>query len=148
MRLWRMSVQTTLPDACRQEQAGRWHRAGATVLYLSQSPELAVLEARVHHRIGMDGYWIASVGIDDALRYRTLALDALPADWRTRKAFTRKLGMAWLDAGREPLLRVPSAVVPLSYNFLVNPDHPSLRGRLRLRLDTPMRFDRRLVMLL
>jgi RES domain-containing protein len=43
-------------------------------------------------------------------------------------------------------LRVPSAVVPLSHNFLLNPEHGALRGKLRLRLETPMRFDRRLLL--
>jgi RES domain-containing protein len=141
-----MSVQTTLEEASRQEKAGRWHVAGARLLYLSQSPELAVLEARVHHRVGMSGYWISSVGIPDRLRIRTLTLDALPADWRARKALTRAIGMQWLQSGKAPVLRVPSAVVPLSHNFLVNPEHRALRGKLRLRLETPMRFDRRLLL--
>jgi len=116
------------------------------VLYLSQSPELAVLEARVHHRVGMHGYWLASVGIPDRLRMRTLTLEELPADWRSRKALTRAIGTRWLEEGHEAALRVPSAVVPLAHNVLVNPEHRAVRGKLRLTLATRMRFDRRLLL--
>jgi RES domain-containing protein len=145
MRLWRMSAQTTLREASWQPQAGRWHYAGRAVLYVSRSPELAVLEARVHHRVGMDGYVVSSLWVPDHLRARTLTLAELPADWRDRKPLTRALGEDWLVAGRYPLLCVPSAVVPLAHNYLVNPAHPAVRGKLRLRAVAPMPFDRRLL---
>jgi RES domain-containing protein len=145
MRLWRMSTQTRLAEACWQEESGRWHYAGRAVLYVSQTPELAVLEALVHHRIGVDGYWISSLWVPDGARIHAIALDALPADWRRRKALTRELGEAWRSEARYPVLRVPSAVVPLSHNFLINPAHPAVHGKLRLRPVTPMKFDRRLV---
>jgi RES domain-containing protein len=145
MRLWRMSAQTRLEDACWQEDAGRWHFAGSAVLYVSQSPELAVLEALVHHRVGMSGYWLSSISVPPRVRMRTIALDDLPADWRRRKRHTRALGDAWLREARYPVLCVPSAVVPVSHNYLVNPAHAAVHGRLRLHPVTPMRFDRRLV---
>jgi RES domain-containing protein len=145
MRLWRMSATRTLEEASWQEKAGRWHYAGTAVLYVSRSPELAVLEARVHHRAGMDRYYMSSVNVPNSARIHTIELDDLPRDWRTRKALTRTLGTRWLEAGETPVLCMPSAVVPLAHNYLLNPAHPALRGRLRLRVEGPMRFDRRLV---
>lgn len=145
MRLWRVSMLTTLEQACWQEKAGRWHYAGRRVLYASASPELAALEALVHHRVGMSGYCLSSVELPGDVRVHTVALDDLPPDWRERKSMTRRFGDAWLQAGTEPALAVPSAVVPVSCNYLLNPDHPKLKGRLRLRVDGPWRFDRRLV---
>jgi RES domain-containing protein len=145
MRLWRMSATRTLEEACWQEKAGRWHYAGTTVLYLSRSPELAVLEARVHHRLGMDGYFMSSVNVPNSARIRTITLADLPRDWRARKALTRGIGRRWLESGETPVLCMPSAVVPLANNYLLNPAHPALHGRLRLRVEGPMRFDKRLV---
>jgi RES domain-containing protein len=144
MRLWRISKHTTLADACRQEEAGRWHYAGASLLYLSATPELAMLEALVHHRIGMDHYFLTSVSVPGRVRIRTLGDADLPRDWRHHKRWSRALGDAWLEDGRVPVLSVPSAVCPVSRNFLVNPAHPSL-GRLRLRVHAPVQFDRRLL---
>ena len=104
MRLWRMSAQTTLEEACFQQQAGRWHYAGRALVYLSQSPELAVLEALVHHRLGMGGYWLSSLVLPRGARFHTIDLDDLPADWRRRKSLTRKLGEDWLVEARTPAL--------------------------------------------
>ena len=72
MRLWRMSATRTLEEASWQEKAGRWHYAGSAVLYLSRSPELAVLEARVHHRVGMDGYFMSSVNVPASARIHAI----------------------------------------------------------------------------
>jgi RES domain-containing protein len=144
MRLWRISQHVTMADAVRQEEAGRWHFAGRTLLYLSATPELAMLEALVHHRIGMDRYWLTSVAIPASARIRTVDDADLPRDWRHRKPWSRALGEAWLTAGRVPVLGVPSAVCPVSRNYLLNPAHPALH-RLRLRVVSPVRFDRRLL---
>jgi RES domain-containing protein len=145
MRLWRVSTAVTLDEASRQEKAGRWHYAGSHVLYLSATPELATLEALVHHRVGMTGYRLASIALPRNVRIHTVPLDDLPADWRERKPMTRRFGDAWLRAAREPVLAMPSAVVPVSFNYLLNPEHPKLAGRLRMRDEGPWRFDRRLV---
>jgi RES domain-containing protein len=144
MRLWRISMHTTLADACFQQEAGRWHFTGRSLLYLSATPELAMLEALVHHRIGMDHYFLTSVAVPARARIRTLADADLPRDWRHRKPWSRALGEAWLVEGRVPVLSVPSAVCPVSRNYLLNPAHPSLR-RLRLAVHSPVRFDRRLL---
>jgi RES domain-containing protein len=45
----------------------------------------------------------------------------LPQDWRTRLEVTRDLGTAWLKKNESALLRVPSALVPETVNFLFNP---------------------------
>ncbi len=144
MHLWRISKHTTLADACHQQEAGRWHYAGRTLLYLSATPELAMLEALVHHRVGMDHYFLTSVSVPGRIRARMLDDADLPRDWRHRKPWSRALGEAWLVDGRVPVLSVPSAVCPVSRNFLLNPAHPALR-RLRLRVHTPVRFDKRLL---
>src|SRR5687768_6755903 len=144
MRLWRISTQTTLAHACRQETAGRWNYAGRSLLYLSATPELAMLEALVHHRVGIDNYRLTSVDVPAAARIRFLHARDLPDDWRHRKAWSRALGEAWLVQGRVPVLSVPSAVCPVSRNFLLNPAHPALR-RLRLRVHAAVRFDKRLL---
>lgn len=55
-----------------------------------------------------------------------LAADELPENWDALPASnaTRAIGDAWLDAGDHVLLRVPSVVLPDSYNYVVNAAHP------------------------
>ncbi len=38
--------------------------------------------------------------------------------------FTRNIGDAWLAGRKTALARVPSAIVPRTWNYLLNPEHP------------------------
>src|SRR5690606_18622625 len=55
----------------------------------------------------------------------------------------RELGSSWALAGRSLALAVPSAVMPLSLNYLLNPSHPQAR-RLRVVRQVPISIDKRL----
>ena len=48
----------------------------------------------------------------------------LPPGWTEDLAATRARGDAWLTAGRTARLDVPSALVPETWNILLNPAHP------------------------
>lgn len=58
-----------------------------------------------------------------------LRVDELPPDWRRTPAppALADLGTAWLTAARTAVLEVPSAVVPLETNHILNPNHPDFR---------------------
>lgn len=140
---WRISLPADWTSASHQDRAGRWHYAGEEVLYLSRTPELAILEALVHHRPGDGPYhWYCVTG--PRVASRTVAGGALPADWRDRALVTRRIGRAWLRARAHTVLRVPSAVCAHAFNLLVN---PALAKPPRWRMHDlgPFRFDRRLV---
>lgn len=49
-----------------------------------------------------------------------------PEDWDALppRGGTRAIGDAWLRDGRSLLLRVPSVVLPHSYNYVINAAHP------------------------
>jgi RES domain-containing protein len=39
-------------------------------------------------------------------------------------ALTRRIGDVWLKSQRSALARVPSAILPNTFNYLLNPLHP------------------------
>ena len=51
-------------------------------------------------------------------------MSTLPDDWRTRLEVTRELGTALLRKKDSVILKLPSAIVPQTTNFLFNPLHP------------------------
>ncbi len=53
-----------------------------------------------------------------------VALSALPQDWVSLSKVTQRIGAEWLTSERTALLRVPSALVPETANYLLNPIHP------------------------
>ncbi len=64
-------------------------------------------------------------------------------DWRSDLAFTRHLGDCWLAASASALARVPSILLPHTFNLLLNPLHPDA-ALLELAEATPALFDVRL----
>ncbi len=64
----------------------------------------------------------------------------LPPDWKGRLDVTRRIGDEWLAGMATALLRVPSAIVPDTYNVLINPLHKDaakakIVAKKKLRLD-------------
>jgi RES domain-containing protein len=115
-------------------------------VYLADSLALAALEMFVHigaaHR---SMQWVAvAVDIPDDLRVDALNAP-LPTNWRDEppSSETRDLGTAWLSSLRAPLLKLPSAIVPVEHNLMLNPLHPDAR-RLAIHEPTPFTFDSRM----
>lgn len=49
--------------------------------------------------------------------------DALPENWQKNVTETRNLGDHWLRSFDSVMLAVPSAIVPHTKNYLLNPAH-------------------------
>jgi len=107
--------------------SGRWHTRGRPVIYCSESPVAALLEILVHFEIDVrelpTRYRLLKLHAPDDLVVAVVAAADLPADWLDRPDLTRAAGDRWLQGGRSALLRVPSAVVPETFNVLLNPGH-------------------------
>jgi RES domain-containing protein len=67
--------------------------------------------------------------------------------WRTSLAATRKLGDEWLRARRSALARVPSAILPETWNVLLNPDHSDAK-QVRILRAIRAEYDPRLIAVL
>ena len=64
----------------------------------------------------------------------------LPASWRSIAAREnlQAIGTEWAKKRNAAVLAVPSAVIPLERNYLLNPLHPDFR---RIRVGKPQRFE-------
>jgi RES domain-containing protein len=105
---------------------------------MSQSIALAVLENLVHlsRENFPSGYVVVKAVVPDDLL-------VLSADRAEATQSRRRLGDRWLTSLSSAVLKVPSAVVPAEYNFLLNPAHPDF-GRIHVESPQPFRFDERL----
>jgi RES domain-containing protein len=126
---------------------GRWNPVGVPVVYLAESLPLAALETLVHlerPRV-LSAYVYFEVAFVAEL-VLAVAEDDLPPDWQANPepASTVAIGEAWLRSQASLLLRVPSVVVPKSYNYLLNPVHPD-REKVLIKGPYPFTFDSRLV---
>src|SRR5260370_5204146 len=108
MRLWRISNFANLSGEGGLRASGRWHSRGRRVVYLSDHPASALLEVLVHLEVDVEdlpvSYQLLAVDFPDDLRFETIAMDALPPDWRTKSLATPQLGNRWLDDGTTAFL--------------------------------------------
>ena len=124
--LWRISNYESLSGEGGLLYSARWHTAGRRIVYLAESPAGAMIEALVHLELD-ETDWPRSYHLMQAEYPVSLSVETLkptPAKtWKTSLVATRKLGDEWLRARRSALARVPSAILPETWNFLLNPDH-------------------------
>src|SRR5664279_1225679 len=125
MMLWRVSRHRDLKGAGGLRAPGRWHERGVPVVYLAESPSGALLEVCVHTSANdvPPYYTLLGIEADARVSLETLDPSTLPADWTKRPEVTRELGTKWLREEISCFLRVPSALVPATFNFVLNPLH-------------------------
>jgi RES domain-containing protein len=125
--LWRISNHLSLAGAGGLRTPGRWHTRGHRVVYCAQSPAAALLEILVHFEIDIQElpvrYRLLKIEAPDDVQVQRVSLDQLPTDWPAKTELTRALGNGWLTKGSAALLSVPSAIVPETFNVLLNPAH-------------------------
>lgn len=121
---WRISRHRDLSGTVGQRAPGRWHHAGQPVVYLADNPSAALLEVCVHTSAGDIPPDFTLLKIETTgIKPSVVRLRDLPTDWVTDITVTRDIGTAWLRKGSGALLQVPSAIVPETVNFLLNPLH-------------------------
>lgn len=148
MILWRISNHATLDGQGGLKASGRWHTRGQPVVYCAPSPAAALLEILVHLEIDVADlptrYRLLRIEAAQEVSVERLAPEALAESWREDLAVTRRLGDAWLGSGRSALLEVPSALVPETWNVLLNPAHPD-HSRIRITTVSEHVLDPRLL---
>ena len=125
---------------------GRWNLKGDAMVYTSATPELALLEFIVNLS-PMEippTVQVTSILLSD-LTIRELKIRDLPQHWDQYPFPTvlAEIGSAWLRSGKSLALAVPSAVVPVSVNYLLNPAHRAMK-KARVADVSPIRFDPRI----
>ncbi|MEM1247213.1 MAG: RES family NAD+ phosphorylase [Acidobacteriota bacterium] len=126
---WRLTqrarVDTAFSGIGAKRTGGRWNPRGTAVVYASSSIALAALEILVH----VEDQSLLDLYVPIPVRFPqsfVAPVERLPKDWRADppSETTRELGRAFVEAGEQPVLRVPSAVVTAESNYLLNPGHP------------------------
>jgi len=128
---------------------GRWNSPGRRVVYLGGNPSICALELLVNTGEPEDlyriPYVIIPVDFDVALLSRPASL---PPDWKSYPPppSCAALGDRWLAEGGTPILEVPSAVISIERNYILNPLHQDF-DRVQIGPAEKFEFDSRQVKL-
>jgi RES domain-containing protein len=153
MILWRLSDQRharSFDGGYGLLYDGRWNTVGHAVTYCVTSPSLCVLEKLVHVQDPdlLPELVMVRYEVPDDLNVDIVAISDLSDDWRLQEGMTQRLGDDWHSTLGAPLLRVPSAIVPLTgspdVNILINHRHPEA-GRIQVADAENFLLDPRLI---
>jgi RES domain-containing protein len=153
MVLWRISNYADLKGTGGLRAPGRWHFAGWPVVYLAEHPAGALLETLVHQEIRStsdlpDTYRLLRVvAVSESASIAELGEIDLPENWREDQSYTQSAGSEWLEGGSTALLKVPSAVMPFAYNYILNPVHADA-ANIEIEMVIDVRHDPRILRLL
>ncbi len=110
---------------------GRWNAEGKKVIYCAESIPLAFLENMVRRQgVGFnDDFKIMIIELPDNLKITSISPSELKDGWRDFKDFSKcqPWGNTWYDEIQTPILKVPSAVLPDAFNFVINTIHPDYK---------------------
>lgn len=123
-----------------QLYGGRWNSPGRAAVYTSLHLSLAALEYLVHvdfDNLPSDLVWL-KIEVPDTVGVDTFANPTAPNE---REA--AKFGDDWLSKKRTLCLLVPSAVISVEQNLILNPLHVEI-ANVQILETHPFKFDDRL----
>ena len=126
---------------------GRWNSECKPAVYLASSRALALLEVLVHLQPLMipDDYCLTEIEVPDN-SITEVAIADLPGNWKdiSPPVALRQTGDEFLKKQTHLLMKVPSSIVPMEYNYLLNPRHEGMK-KVKILKKAPYSFDERLV---
>ncbi|MBC6368296.1 RES family NAD+ phosphorylase [Algoriphagus sp. AK58] len=126
----------------------RWNSLSTRMVYTAESRALAILEVSVHLDIQEDlpiDRHLITMEIPDEVEILELDPLDLPLNWEAKPPIleTQLIGDEFVKQQEAAVLRVPSAIVPEEFNYLINPIHPDAQ-RIRMTASKRLIFDSRL----
>jgi RES domain-containing protein len=147
MLVYRIVLSKYADSLLASGRAARWNSVDTKMIYTSASQSLCCLENIVHRsKLGLAAnFSLLVIEIPDNLEMDEVLLSSLPADWRDFSSlyYTQMLGTNWLRSLSTPVLKVPSSIITVEHNFLINPAHPNF-SKIRLIDVLPFWFDDRI----
>lgn len=151
MRIFRIAKTQYIDDLSGEGArlyGGRWNKTGDPMLYFSENLSLSLLEIIVHiefAQLPLD-YSFIEVEIPDEAIKTLLSIDFINPKWTTEAAVNQlqMFGSGWLKKQESLAMRVPSAILSLENNILINPAHLD-SGKLKVVRKGKFSVDPRLV---
>jgi RES domain-containing protein len=150
MEVFRISIEKFASKIFASGSANRWNAKGQFVIYTSSSSSLSTLELVVSRNVVSSSVnykvMVISIADDDRLIKQIFTKD-LPANWRSMDGYAslQTIGSSWYNSQESLVLKVPSAIIPSEFNFVINTEHPDFKKYIKLIRLEDYFWDERLV---
>jgi RES domain-containing protein len=125
----------------------RWNSLTTYLVYTAESRALATLEVAVHldflEDLPTDRFYV-EIEIPDDIELLELSIDQLTENWDSKPPLleTQFIGDDFVSQKNAAVLKVPSAIVPPEFNYLINPNHPD-SAKIKVISTQRLQFDNR-----
>jgi RES domain-containing protein len=147
MEVYRISILKYSERLVASGLPARWNPRGIRMIYTAGTRALACLENVVHRNStgSAEIFRTMVIEIPTLIPIEQITATDLSADWAAfhNQPITQDFGEQWARSGRSAVLRVPSAIIPEEFNYLLNPDHPHF-SQIVLKETEPFVFDARI----
>ncbi|WP_204985963.1 RES family NAD+ phosphorylase [Mucilaginibacter psychrotolerans] len=148
--MFRISHESFSKKLTASGRANRWNLDDQFTIYTGGSRSLSSLELIVHKNAisPASKYKVMVISIADEENLFTYILQKdLPKAWRSMMAYPdlQALGSDWYVSKRSLVLKVPSAVMPKEYNYIINTQHPDFKSKVSLVRTKDYFWDDRLM---
>jgi RES domain-containing protein len=151
MHFYRFGLKKFIGDLSGQGAkiyGGRWNAVGNAMLYSSFSPSLAMLEfacnaSGITKTIQTS---LLTLKLDSKVKIEIITLNDLPVNWQQVPSpdSLKVIGNNWLKSNKTLAMKVPSAIMPLECNLLINSLHKDF-FKLEIENFVDMNIDSRIL---
>lgn len=137
MEIFRISTKKYSENLQASGFANRWNKQGQFVIYAGGSRSLPTLELIVHKGAvnRSDKFKVMVISIpDDEKYYKEIKIKKLPENWRKISGYSelQEIGSKWYNKNESLVFRVPSAVIPYEFNYVINTEHSDFKRNVKL----------------
>jgi len=137
MEVFRISSEKYATKLTSSGSANRWNKSKQFVIYTGSSRSLSSLELVVHRSAIKPKikYKVMIVYIPDKQElFEQITLKELPKNWQSMAAYPKlqEIGAKWYNKKSSLILKIPSAVIPQEYNYVINTVHPKFSKTVKL----------------
>lgn len=120
---------------------GRWNSIGMAMIYTSANLSLANLEILTAAKISRFKHNFVYVTFEfNSNQVYEFPQNELPSGWDEwpYNVGTQKIGDLWLSEKTSLVLKVPSSLVKIEHNYLINQKHPAFKN---VKISSPISFE-------
>jgi RES domain-containing protein len=129
--------------------SNRWNKKDEFVIYTGSSRSLSTLEMLAHKSyINISSrYKLLIISIKDESYIKEIDINDLPENWKSIEAYVelQEIGSKWYLSNESLVLKVPSAIIPQEYNYIINTRHPKFASHIILKEVVDFDWDNRLL---
>jgi len=149
MEVFRISKAEYADKLSSSGSANRWNKNGQNVIYTGSSRSLSTLELVVHRGsiVPKIKYKVMVISISGDSVISEILISNLPKEWRMLSNYPhlQSIGSDWYEKQESLILKVPSAIIPEEYNYIINTEHPDFLKNIKLIRKEDYFWDERLL---